>query len=160
MVGAGKAGITAQLGGRSATSPKAFNWVGRTLADAVLNVLRHYAMLPGRARHKSPRYTGVQHALLAPVSGTFVAEAGLEFQQPLKQGDKLATIYGVYGDPLAELRAPVNGMVFGRGRCQTSSPATGTASTRKFRARSPNNPDGARSVSEQTYTHPLADATG
>lgn len=113
MVDAGKAGITVELGGRSATSPKAFNRVGRTLADAVLNVLRHYEMLPGEARYESPRYTGVQHALLAPVSGTFVAEAGLEFQQPLKQGDKLATIYGVYGDPLAELRAPVDGMVFG-----------------------------------------------
>ncbi len=113
MVDAGKAGITVELGGRSATSPKAFNWVGRTLADAVLNVLRHYEMLPGEARYESPRYTGVQHALLAPVSGTFVAEAGLEFQHPLKEGDKLATIYGIYGDVLAELRAPVDGMVFG-----------------------------------------------
>jgi uncharacterized protein len=113
MVDAGKAGITVELGGRSATSPKAFNWVGRTLADAVLNVLRHYEMLPGEARYESPRYTGVQHALLAPASGTFVAEPGLEFQQPLKKGDKLATIYGIYGDVLAELHAPVDGMIFG-----------------------------------------------
>jgi len=113
MVDAGKAGITVELGGRSATSPQAFNWVGRTLADAVLNVLKHYRMLPGEARHESPRYTGVQHALLAPVSGTFVAEAGLEFQKPLKHGAKLATIYGIYGDPLAELHAPVDGMIFG-----------------------------------------------
>lgn len=113
MVDAGKAGITVELGGRSATSPKAFSWVGRTLADAVLNVLRHYRMLPGEARYESPRYTGVQHALLAPVSGTFVAEPDVEFQQAMKRGDKLATIYGVYGDVLAELHAPVDGMFFG-----------------------------------------------
>lgn len=110
MVDAGKAGITVELGGRSATSPKAFNWVGRTLADAVLNVLKHCKMLPGEARYEKVRYTGVQHALLAPVSGTFVAEPGLEFQKELKRGDKLATIYG---DVLAELHASVDGMIFG-----------------------------------------------
>ncbi|RDJ93829.1 succinylglutamate desuccinylase, partial [Lacticaseibacillus rhamnosus] len=63
-------------------------------------------MLPGAAHYESPRYTGVQHALLAPVSGTFVAEAALEFQKPLKQGAKLATIYGIYGEPLAGMHAP------------------------------------------------------
>ena len=113
MVEAGKAGITVELGGRSATSPQAFNWVARTLADAVHNVMKHYKMLPGEAQYESPRYTGVQHALLAPASGTFVAEAHMEFQKELKKGDKIATIYGIYGDVLAELVAPVDGMIFG-----------------------------------------------
>lgn len=114
MAKAGKAGITVELGGRSATSPKAFNQVGRILADAVLNALKHYDMLPGEAKYEEgSRYTGVQHALLASVSGTFVAEPQIEFQKNMSKGDKIATIYGIYGDVLGELFAPVDGMIFG-----------------------------------------------
>ena len=45
----GKVGITVEHGGRSATSPAAFAAVGRMLADAMLNVMRHYKMIPGKA---------------------------------------------------------------------------------------------------------------
>lgn len=113
MVDAGKAGITVELGGRSATTPRAFHRVGRVLADAVLNVMRHYHMLEGQARYASPRYTGVQHALLAPESGLFVAEPDSEFQTPMERGDKIATIYSLYGEVVAELTAPTDGMIFG-----------------------------------------------
>ena len=57
--------------------------------------------------------TGVQHALLAPVGGMFVAEPTVKFQTPMKKGDLLAKIVNVYGDVLAELKAPVDGMFFG-----------------------------------------------
>ena len=36
--------------GRSPTSPEGVRRVGRTLADAALNVMRHYQMIPGEAR--------------------------------------------------------------------------------------------------------------
>jgi predicted deacylase len=113
MLEAGKTGITVELGGRSATSPKAFHRVGRVLADAALNVMRHYDMLDGAAEYASPRYTGVQHALLAPTSGLFVAEEGAEFQKPMKAGDPIGTIFDLYGEPLETLRAPTDGMIFG-----------------------------------------------
>ena len=113
MLEAGKTGITVELGGRSATSPKAFHRVGRVLADAALNVMRHYGMIDGEARYASPRYTGVQHALLAPVSGLFVAEESADFQKPMKKGDRIATIYDLYGEALETLHAPADGMIFG-----------------------------------------------
>ena len=113
MLEVGKTGITVELGGRSATSPKDFHRVGRVLADAALNVMRHYKMIAGKARYATPRYTGVQHALLAPVSGLFVAEPHMEFQKPMKKGDKIATIYNLYGDALETLHAPADGMIFG-----------------------------------------------
>ena len=113
MLEAGKAGITVELGGRSATSPSAFQRVGRVLADGVLNVMRHYGMLAGEARYASPRYTGVQHALLAPTSGLFVAEPTIEFQKPMRKGDRISRIYTLYGDVAAELAAPTDGMIFG-----------------------------------------------
>ena len=113
MLEVGKTGITVELGGRSATSPKDFHRVGRVLADAALNVMRHYKMLSGEAKYAEPRYTGVQHALLAPVSGLFLADETAEFKRPMKKGDVIARIYDVYGDLLETLVAPADGRIFG-----------------------------------------------
>ncbi len=113
MLEAGKTGITVELGGRSATSPQAFHRVGRILADAALNVMRHYKMIAGKPKYARPRYTGVQHALLAPSSGLFVAEPDIQFKKPMKKGDKIATIYNLYGDVLDTLHAPTDGRIFG-----------------------------------------------
>ncbi len=109
----GKVGITVELGGRSATSPKEFARVGRELADAILNILRHYNMYPGKASYPDPRYIGEQEALLAPVSGIFLPAEGVEFLTMMKKGDPIARIVSIFGDTLAELVAPADGMFFG-----------------------------------------------
>ncbi len=113
MFEAGKQGITVELGGRSATSPEDFHRCARVLADGVLNVLRYYKVIDGTATSAGKWQTGVQHAILAPVSGMFVAEPTLEFQKPMQKGDLLARIVDVYGDVLAEIRTPVDGLIFG-----------------------------------------------
>ena len=113
MLEAGKHGITVELGGRSATSPEAFREVGRVLADGALNVMRHYGMISGQARYAATRHKGVQQALLAPVSGLFLPELGVGFQQPMEKDATIARIYDVYGDELASIAAPVDGMIFG-----------------------------------------------
>jgi predicted deacylase len=110
---AGRHGLTVELGGRPATSPREFQRCARTLADGILNVLRHYKMIDGEPTYAGKWYTGFQHALLAPASGLFLAEPTLEFQKPMKKGDKLARIVDVYGDTLAELAAPADGVIFG-----------------------------------------------
>ncbi len=110
---AGKQGITVELGGRSATSPADFYRCGRKLADGVLNVLRHYRIIDGAPTYAPRWLTGVQHALLAPISGLFLAEPRIKFQTPMKKGDRIARIVDAYGDLLAELTAPVDGMIFG-----------------------------------------------
>jgi predicted deacylase len=113
MYEAGKQGITVELGGRSATAPQAFQRCARVLADGVLNVLRHYRIIDGEPTYAAKWLTGIQHALLAPASGLFLAESSLQFQQPMRKGDLLARIVDVYGDVLAELRTPTDGMIFG-----------------------------------------------
>ncbi len=113
MLEAGKTGITVELGGRSATSPKDFHRVGRVLADAALNVMKHYKMLSGTPSYAEPRFTGVQHALLAPCSGLFLADENAEFKKMIKKGDLIARIYDVYGDLLETLTAPADGRIFG-----------------------------------------------
>jgi len=113
MLEHGKTGITVELGGRSATGPGDLLRVARVLANGALNVMRHYGMLPGEATTASPRYTGHQIALLAPVSGLFLAEPDVKFQQPMRKGDLIARIYDVFGDLRAELTAPEDGQFFG-----------------------------------------------
>jgi len=109
----GKVSITVELGGRSATSPAAFAAVGRALADAILNILRHYRMYPGEAAYPSPRYRGQQEALLAPASGLFLPREDIQFLTPMPKGTPIARITSIFGDTLAELVAPADGMIFG-----------------------------------------------
>lgn len=109
----GKVGITVELGGRSATSPEGFARVGRDLADSILNILRHYGMYPGEAQYPHPRYKGEQEALLAPASGLYIPEPGVKFLTMMKKGDPIARIVDIWGDTLAELSAPADGMIFG-----------------------------------------------
>ena len=109
----GKVGITVELGGRSATSPTEFARVGRELANSMLNIIRHYEMYPGTATYPSPRYKGQQEALLAPASGLFLPAPGVNFLTMMKQGAAIARITNIFGDTLAELAAPADGMIFG-----------------------------------------------
>jgi uncharacterized protein len=109
----GKVGITVELGGRSATSPEGFARVGRELADSILNILHHYGMYPGQAQYPHPRYKGEQEALLAPASGIYIPEPGVKFLTMMKAGDPIARIVDIWGDTLASLNAPADGMIFG-----------------------------------------------
>ncbi len=146
MAEEGKVGITVELGGRSATSPKAFAEVGRKLADAVLNILRHYKMLPGKAKYDKNRTKGSQEALLAPASGLYLPEPGVDFLKPMKKDDVIARIVNLFGDELAVLRAPADGMIFGCARCPTSRSATGAASSTRSRVAAPEDPAPTRSA--------------
>lgn len=109
----GKVGITVELGGRSATSPDRFRYVGVELAKSIMNILYHYKMLDGTAVYPDPCYKGQQEALLAPASGIFLPEEGVDFLTMMKKGDKIASIVNVYGDMVGELHAPADGMFFG-----------------------------------------------
>ena len=113
MAEAGKVGITVEYGGRSPTSPDLFAKVGRVFADAILNVLRHYKMTPGAAKYDANRTKGAQEALLAPASGLFLPEPDIKFLSPMRKGDRIATIVNLFGDELATLHAPADGMIFG-----------------------------------------------
>lgn len=113
MLEAGKIGITVELGGRSATGPESFRRVGRVLADAILNVMRHYKMIAGEARYPEVRWKGQQEALLAPASGMFLPVEGVDFLTWMTKGQPIARIVNLFGDTLVTLNAPADGMIFG-----------------------------------------------
>ncbi len=109
----GKTGITVELGGRSATSPERFAYVARELANSIINILRHYKMYPGTPTYPKDATKGQQEALLAPASGIFVPTPGVDFLKPMKKGQSIAKIVNIFGDEVAELVAPADGMFFG-----------------------------------------------
>ncbi len=113
MNNAGKVGITVELGGRSYTSPERFRYVGEELAKSILNICYHYDMLDGQATYPSDATKGQQEALLAPASGIFLPEPGVDFLTMMKKGDKIASIINIFGDEVGELHAPADGMFFG-----------------------------------------------
>jgi len=111
--GLGKAGVTVELGGNCRTLTGDFHAIARDLADGYLNVMRHYRMIEGEARYAPAWRQGFQIPLLAPSSGMFVGTDGLPFEQPLAAGTVLGVIYDLYGDVVAEVTAPREGVVFG-----------------------------------------------
>lgn len=113
MNNAGKVGITVELGGRSYTSPQRFRYVGEELAKSILNICYHYDMLDGTATYPNDATKGQQEALLAPASGIFLPEPGVDFLTMMAKGDTIARIINIFGDEVAELKAPADGMFFG-----------------------------------------------
>ena len=109
----GKGGITVELGGNCRTLTRDFHVVAADLAASYLNVLRHYKMIQGAASYAPAWQQGYQIALLAPATGIFVGNPDLPFETLIPQGAPLGVIYNLYGDVLAELTAPRDGVVFG-----------------------------------------------
>jgi hypothetical protein len=114
MIGSlGKGGITVELGGNCRLLTNDFHGVARDLADGYLNVMRHYGMIEGQPQYARSWRQGYQIALLAPASGMFVGAPDLPFETELAAGTLLGEIYNLYGDVVAEVRAPQAGVVFG-----------------------------------------------
>jgi predicted deacylase len=113
MNNVGKVGITVELGGRSYTSPKRFRFVGEELSKSILNICFHYDMLDGEATYPDDATKGQQEALLAPASGIFLPEEGVEFLTMMKKGHKIASIINIFGDIVGAIHAPADGMFFG-----------------------------------------------
>ncbi len=109
----GKAGITVELGGNCRTLTSDFHDVAQDLSLSYLNVMRHYGMIEGKARFADRWRMGHQQALLAPASGMWVGNPDLEFEASVAEGTLLGQILSLYGDVVAEVRAPEEGVVFG-----------------------------------------------
>lgn len=113
MANAGKAALTVELGGICSTLPKDFLYNGRTLADALENVMRHYRMLEASAAYAERWHVGVQRTVLCGVGGFFVPVDGIAYRTPMAKGTKLAEIRDLYGNVLEDVVAPADGQVFG-----------------------------------------------
>ncbi len=113
IAGLGKGGVTVELGGNCRLLTSDFHRIAGDLAAGYRNVMRHYGMIEGQAEYASSWRQGYQIALLAPATGMFVGNPELAFEEPLASGTLLGTVFDLYGDVAAEVRAPQEGVVFG-----------------------------------------------
>lgn len=109
----GKAGVTVELGGNCRTLTSDFHTIADDLASGYLNVMRHYGMIDGKAEYAAEWRMGYQIALLAPATGMFVGHPDLPFETNVEAGTLIGQIYNLYGDVIAEVRAPRAGVIFG-----------------------------------------------
>jgi hypothetical protein len=79
----------------------------------MLNVMRHYGMIPGKAKYDKNRTKGSQEALLAPASGMYLPEPDIQFLTMMKKDTRIARIVDMFGNTLTELFAPADDMIFG-----------------------------------------------
>ncbi len=109
----GKGGITVELGGNCRTLTKDFHDIANDLSAGYLNVMRHYQMIDGEAAYVDNWRMGYQIALLAPATGMYVGNPDLPFETEIPADTLIGQIYGLYGDVIAEVRAPQAGVIFG-----------------------------------------------
>ncbi|MBW4438547.1 MAG: succinylglutamate desuccinylase/aspartoacylase family protein [Pleurocapsa minor GSE-CHR-MK-17-07R] len=113
IAGLGKGGVTVELGGNCRTLTTDFHNIADDLAEGYLNVMRHYGMIEGKAEYAPAWRMGYQIALLAPATGMFVGTKDIPFETNLPKDTVLGKIYDLYGDVVAEVRAPRDGVIFG-----------------------------------------------
>ncbi len=109
----GKPAITVELGGLCDTFPGRFQGNADALAEGFVNILRHYKMIDGAAQYAERWMLGYQKTVvLAPASGLWVSEPSV-LRRRVRQGERLATIYSLSGDVVADVQAPFDGIPFG-----------------------------------------------
>ncbi len=109
----GKAGITVELGGNCRSLTREFHDIAEDLSESYMNVMRHYGIIEGEPSYANGWRMGHQQPLLAPASGLWVGNPDLEFEKPVAKDTVLGQVYSLYGDMLAEVCAPGDGVVFG-----------------------------------------------
>lgn len=105
--------ITVELGGNCRTLTNDFHDIVDEYVESFFNVLRHYNMLDGEAAYAKEWKVGRQTALLAPVSGIFIGKKDLPFETVINKGELIGTIFNLYGDEVAKITAPEDGLIFG-----------------------------------------------
>ncbi len=116
MTPRGKAAITVELGGGAATMPGRLRENVDVLKRAVLNVCRHYRMLEGDAAYAPKLWRGRQSVVMASRSGILSPGAGLageRLKEPIRKGERLLQVHDLLGNPIEDLNAPCDGVLFG-----------------------------------------------
>ncbi len=116
MTPKGKAAITVELGGSAATMPARLRQNVDTLKRAIGNVCHHYGMLEGDATYAPKLWRGRQSVVMASRSGILSPGAGQaeeRLKQPIRAGERLLRIHDLLGNPLEDLNAPCDGVLFG-----------------------------------------------
>jgi len=107
----GKAAMTLEYGGISARMPNEWRHQIRGYVDGIMNLMRCYDMLPGEPSHPKEWLVGEYEPLRAEDAGLFEWEPAMELRKTVAKNELLARLVDVFGDTIAEVRAPFEGML-------------------------------------------------
>jgi predicted deacylase len=114
MSGLGRAAITLELGGLCDTLPGRYRHNAGVLRDTILNILRHYHVIPGTARYAERWLIGSAEVIGVEQSGLWVPEPEPPLRRPIPKGTLLARVVSLAdGRVLEDVRAPKDCVVFG-----------------------------------------------
>jgi predicted deacylase len=113
MLDHGKRAITVELGGCAQTMPGDLRLNVDTLKRSFTNVCRHYHMLEGEAEYASGYWRGKQNVVQASKSGMLDPNPAIPLKKPINKGDYMMRITDLYGEPVEEIHAPCDGVLFG-----------------------------------------------
>jgi predicted deacylase len=109
----GKAGVTVELGGLCETHPDRYHHNGRVLANALLNVLRHYRVVDGTALYAGRWTVGSADVMLVQQAGLWRPEPQVPLREAIAKGTLVAKVLSYTGRVLEEVRAPADCVIFG-----------------------------------------------
>lgn len=101
----GKPAITVESGFLGTSDPKSVQQV----VDGVYSVMRHLKMMDGSPLKNRPVFLDPVEVLTSPATG--ILYANVERDQKVTKGHLLAQITDFFGKPIAEVRAPFDGIV-------------------------------------------------
>src|SRR5262249_36264760 len=102
----GKPAVTTEVGGLGITTESAI----ALNVQGAIGVMRHLGMLPGhRALIERPQWIDPSEVLTSPETGIWYPV--VEADQHVAKGDVLGKITDYFGEPLAEIHAPMDGVV-------------------------------------------------
>ncbi len=109
----GKPCVAVELGGESGRLPKMLHHNVATTVRGVLNAMKHFGMLEGRAEY--PREWMIMEETRVPSNygGLLVSELGFEFKQMVKKGTTLLRVFSLFGEELEQIKAPFDGLFMG-----------------------------------------------
>jgi predicted deacylase len=106
--------IVVELGGTPARMPHNFDDNVSEIVVGLVNVMRHYKMLPGEAHYPDKwQIVDPESEMFATHSGLVRPEEGLKRGGPVRKGDNLLSIVSLYGETLETLTAPSDGILLG-----------------------------------------------
>lgn len=107
----GKPSMTLEFGGISARMPGEWRRQIQIYVHGLFNLMRCYRMLPDEPQYPSEWLLGEYEPLRAEDAGLFEWEPAMELRRVVAKNELLARIVDVFGDTLAEVRAPFEGML-------------------------------------------------
>lgn len=102
----GKAAITLELGGVNHRLPEDFGRDVETCVNGILNVMRHYQMIPGEAEYADTLQRVYYEPIRANRAGFIRFTPNCQLKKWVKKGDVFLTIHDVFGNELERVVAP------------------------------------------------------